>query len=44
MTGRSLRPAPGKTDALILDHAGAVFERGFPEDPIGLGAREAQAR
>jgi len=42
MTGRSLRPAPGKTDALILDHAGAVF--GFPEDPIGLGAREAQAR
>jgi len=44
MTGRSLRPAPGKTDALILDHAGAVFEHGFPEDPIGLGAREAQAR
>jgi DNA repair protein RadD len=34
MTGRSLRPAPGKTDALILDHAGAVFEHGFPEDPI----------
>jgi superfamily II DNA or RNA helicase len=34
MAGRVLRPAPGKTDALILDHAGAVFAHGFPEDPI----------
>jgi DNA repair protein RadD len=34
MVGRVLRPAPGKTDALILDHAGATFMHGFAEDPI----------
>jgi DNA repair protein RadD len=34
MIGRVLRPSPGKIDALILDHAGAVFAHGFPDDPI----------
>jgi superfamily II DNA or RNA helicase len=34
MVGRVLRPAPGKTDALVLDHAGAVFEHGFIEEPV----------
>jgi len=34
MTGRVLRRSPGKTDALILDHAGAVFHHGFVDDPI----------
>jgi DNA repair protein RadD len=34
MVGRVLRPAPGKTDALILDHSGAVFVHGFPDDEI----------
>ena len=34
MTGRTLRPAPGKTDSLVLDHAGAVFQHGFVDDPI----------
>jgi DNA repair protein RadD len=34
MVGRVLRPAPGKADALILDHAGATFAHGFAEDPI----------
>lgn len=34
MAGRVLRPAPGKDHALILDHAGAVFQHGFPEDPV----------
>jgi hypothetical protein len=34
MVGRVLRPAPGKIDALILDHAGAVFEHGFVEEPV----------
>ncbi len=34
MVGRVLRPAPGKPDALILDHAGATFTHGFAEDPI----------
>jgi DNA repair protein RadD len=31
--GRVLRTAPGKTDALILDHAGCVLEHGLPDDP-----------
>ena len=34
MVGRVLRPAPGKVDALVLDHAGAVFEHGFVEEPV----------
>ena len=34
MVGRGLRPAPGKADLIIIDHAGAVFEHGLPEDPI----------
>jgi len=34
MVGRVLRPWPGKDAALILDHAGAVFQHGFAEDKI----------
>lgn len=34
MIGRVLRPAPGKTDAIILDHSGAVFLHGLPEDHV----------
>jgi Helicase conserved C-terminal domain len=34
MIGRVLRPAPGKTDAIILDHSGAVFRHGLPEDRV----------
>jgi superfamily II DNA or RNA helicase len=34
MVGRVLRDAVGRTDALILDHAGAVFEHGFVEEPV----------
>lgn len=34
MIGRVLRPSPGKVDALVLDHAGAIFEHGFVEDPV----------
>ena len=34
MIGRVLRPAPGKSDALVLDHAGAVFAHGFVEDEV----------
>jgi superfamily II DNA or RNA helicase len=30
--GRTLRISPNKTDTLIIDHAGAVYEHGFPED------------
>ena len=32
MAGRILRPAPGKADALILDHAGCTWEHGFVDD------------
>ena len=34
MVGRVLRPAPGKVEAIILDHSGAVFQHGLPDDPI----------
>jgi DNA repair protein RadD len=34
MIGRVLRPAPGKSDAIILDHSGAVHRHGPPADHI----------
>jgi DNA repair protein RadD len=34
MIGRGLRPAEGKSDCIILDHSGAVFEHRLPEDPV----------
>jgi superfamily II DNA or RNA helicase len=34
MIGRVLRPAPGKKDAIILDHSGACRRHGFAEDRI----------
>jgi superfamily II DNA or RNA helicase len=34
MVGRVLRPAHGKSDAIIIDHSSAVFRHGFPEDPV----------
>jgi len=34
MVGRILRPAEGKTDASILDHAGAIWHHGTPSDDI----------
>jgi len=34
MIGRALRPAEGKVDCIVLDHAGAVFAHGFPDDPV----------
>ena len=34
MIGRVLRPADGKRDAIILDHSGAVFRHGLPEDHV----------
>jgi DNA repair protein RadD len=35
MVGRVIRPAPGKSHALILDHAGATILHGFVEDRVG---------
>ena len=34
MIGRVLRPAEGKTNAIILDHSGAVWRHGRPEDHV----------
>jgi len=34
MIGRGLRPAEGKTDCVILDHSGAVYRHGLPEDHV----------
>lgn len=32
--GRVLRPAPGKENALVIDHGGVVDELGFVEEPV----------
>jgi DNA repair protein RadD len=34
MVGRGLRPAEGKADLILIDHAGAVHRHGFPEDHV----------
>ncbi len=34
MIGRGLRPADGKSDCVILDHSGAVYRHGLPEDHV----------
>ena len=34
MIGRGLRTAPDKKDCVILDHSGAVFRHGLPEDHV----------
>jgi DNA repair protein RadD len=34
MVGRVLRPAPDKSNAIVLDHAGATFRHGFVEDKV----------
>jgi len=34
MIGRVLRPAQGKSDAVILDHSGAVYQHGQPADHV----------
>jgi superfamily II DNA or RNA helicase len=34
MLGRVLRPALGKSDALVIDHAGATIQHGFVEDDV----------
>lgn len=34
MGGRVLRPAPGKTNAIILDHSGNTLRHGFLTDPM----------
>ena len=42
MIGRIMRTAPGKSDGLVIDHAGAVDENGFADDyvPWSLDAKE----
>lgn len=32
--GRGLRTAPGKTDCLVIDHAGNCIRNGLPDDPL----------
>lgn len=42
MTGSTLQPAAGKIDSPVLDHAGAVFQHGFVDDPIVWTLHEDQ--
>ena len=32
--GRALRPSPGKLDTILIDHSGAVYMHGFPDEDI----------
>jgi DNA repair protein RadD len=34
MVGRAMRPAPGKVNTVLLDHSGAVYRHGLPEDQV----------
>jgi DNA repair protein RadD len=34
MIGRGLRPAPDKINAILLDHSGAIYRHGMPEDHV----------
>lgn len=34
MVGRGMRPWPGKRDLIVIDHSGALYEHGFPEEKI----------
>lgn len=34
MSGRAMRPSPDKEDCLVIDHAGCVYEHGFPDEDI----------
>jgi len=42
--GRVLRPAPGKTHAVILDHVGNVHRHGWPDDPREWSLEGVQRR
>ena len=44
MVGRVLRPAPGKVNAIVLDHSGAVFRHGLPEDHVEWSFRPITRR
>lgn len=43
MAGRTIRPSPGKTDSLILDHSGNVYEHGFVQDEHDWVLEEGKA-
>lgn len=43
MVGRVLRPAPGKTHALLLDHSGSVERIGHPFDDLPLELDDGNA-
>lgn len=44
MVGRVLRPAPGKSRALVLDHSGTVKRLGFPTDDLPLDLDDGKPR
>jgi superfamily II DNA or RNA helicase len=42
--GRSLRPFPGKAEAIILDHAGNSLTHGLPDDPREWSLEDRERR
>ena len=43
MAGRGLRPAPGKSNLILIDHSGAVYRHGLLEDRIEWTLAHRQA-
>lgn len=43
MAGRTLRPSPGKSDCILLDHSGNVYEHGFVADDRSWELSEGKA-
>lgn len=43
MVGRVLRPADGKTRALLLDHSGSTLRLGFPTEDLPLALDDGKA-
>jgi superfamily II DNA or RNA helicase len=44
MTGRGLRVAPGKEEAVIVDHAGNCFRFGLPDDDFEWSLKDRERR
>lgn len=41
--GRVMRPSPGKEDAILIDHAGAVRRHGFPDEDVEWSLDQGEA-
>jgi DNA repair protein RadD len=42
-TGRIMRPHPGKDRGILIDHAGAIVEHGFPDEDVEWSLDESES-